>query len=105
MSSKILIPIPKKYDHSIEAEVQACGLDAKSFSERNKNLFKDFKADPDKNIVSLMAERIEQTFSKREMAFLMAAGQVRAFFATEKDNMIKENMKKDVVTKIKNKSN
>lgn len=101
MSKKIIIPIPKPYDHTKEKEIEACGLESKSFGKRNENLFKDFKSDPDLNIVSMMAECIENTFSKREMAFLMAAGQVRMMFGTAKQEMTMENLVKQKVNKKK----
>jgi hypothetical protein len=71
---KIDIPEPKDYDFSnTDNDIKSCGLEHKTFGERNKNLFNDFVVDASKqNVVALLCDRMERSFSKRELAFLLA---------------------------------
>jgi len=68
------IPEPKAYDFSdTENDINSCGLEHKTFGERNKNLFNDFVVDASKqNVVALLCDRMEKTFNKRELAFLLS---------------------------------
>jgi hypothetical protein len=68
------IPEPKAYDFSdIENDINSCGLEHVTFGERNKNLFNNFVVDANKqNVVALLCDRMEKTFSKRELAFLLS---------------------------------
>jgi hypothetical protein len=71
---KIDIPEPKDYDFSnTDNDIKSCGLEHKTFGERNKSLFNDFIVDASKqNVVALLCDRMERSFSKRELAFLLA---------------------------------
>tara|TARA_R100000541_G_scaffold31874_1_gene40682 strand:- start:831 stop:1115 length:285 start_codon:yes stop_codon:yes gene_type:complete len=61
------------YDHSIESDMKACGVDVDSFTEANgkMNGFID-GLNKDNNMVSELAEGIESVFSKRQLAFMVS---------------------------------
>ena len=73
--SKIAFSEQKSYDlKNFENDLEACGIiDIEGFQARHKELFSELILDSDKeNPVAVLSKRIEEHFSPREVAFLMA---------------------------------
>lgn len=71
----ITIPEPGKYDVENEDDCIACGLDKDDFSRRNQLMFNQqegFEVKKGNNPVAAITSRLEDHFSKREIAFLLA---------------------------------
>lgn len=71
----IVIPEAGSYDITNEDDCKACGLDYKSFQERNVKMFdgnNGFEVKEGNNPVASIATRLEDHFSKRELAFLLS---------------------------------
>lgn len=71
---KIDIPACGDYDPTNSDDLLSCGIkDMKSFEERHNDLFKSLVVDSNKeNPVATVAKRFEESFSKRELAFLIS---------------------------------
>lgn len=70
---KIDIPEPKNYNFTeLKSDLSACGLEHLSFYKRNEGLFKDLVIEKDQNIIAVLCNKMEHTFSKRELAFLLS---------------------------------
>jgi hypothetical protein len=86
------IPDPLEYDMQNESDLIACGLSEENFKERNNNLFKDLDVDINQeNPVATVCKRIEKTFSKREISFLLSSTILNDFF----EQMSNENKTKN----------
>ena len=62
------------YDHSkIGNDIEACSIDLNAFKASNvvMDRFMD-KMNPDLNLVSQLAECVEETFTKEHLAFMVA---------------------------------
>lgn len=91
------VDIPEAGDYeptNFENDLQACGIiDVKNLQERYTDLFSTgFVVDSDReNPVVTVCKRIEDRFSKREIAFLMAKDLLQESYnqAIEQDTLIK----------------
>jgi hypothetical protein len=70
----VKIPDPGPYDMKNPDDIESCGLEKESFLKRNKALFdkQDLTQMEGNNPVAFLSHRIEQCFSTREIAFLLA---------------------------------
>ena len=71
----ITIPEAGNFDVSKEDDIEACGLEAESFMERNLKMFdgdNGFEVKEGDNPVASISMRLEDHFSKRELAFLLS---------------------------------
>jgi hypothetical protein len=78
------------YDvHNFENDLESCGItDVKSFQNRHVDLFTNLVVDSDKeNPVATVAQRIEKTFSHRELAFLMSKDILTAAYQESKNEL------------------
>jgi hypothetical protein len=71
---------PKEYDLNNESDILSCGLDKESFAKRNLEMFGGGDLDKSKNPVAQMSIRLEQHFSKREIAFLLSTTMLQSAF-------------------------
>tara|TARA_B110000902_G_C14235555_1_gene560466 strand:+ start:280 stop:558 length:279 start_codon:yes stop_codon:yes gene_type:complete len=62
------------YDHSnIKSDIESCSIDLDAFKASNIVMDKFMeKMDPDLNLVSQLAECVEETFTKEHLAFMVA---------------------------------
>lgn len=94
----IEIPDCGDYDSkNFDNDATACGiLDIESLQERHKHLFENLIVDSKKeNPVATVAKRMEETFSKRELAFIMSKDVLtQAYNQSQKElNVVKEKSK------------
>lgn len=71
----ISIPDPKDFDMTNDDDILSCGLEEKSFSDRNMLMFNQdegFEVKQGDNPVASLTKRLEDHFSKREIAFLLS---------------------------------
>ena len=67
------IPEPKPYDFkNTKSDIDACGLDEKSFEKRNMEIFTDLDLDRNENVVAVIANKMEMGLSKREVCYLLS---------------------------------
>lgn len=83
---ELKIPTPGPYDLSnLDNDLESCGLDSKSFEARYKVLFSNLGVDPTKeNAAGTITKRFEESFSSRELSFLLAKDLLRAFYEQQK---------------------
>ena len=61
------------YDHQAESDMKACGIDSASFQEANSKMNGFIEGlSKDNNMVSELAEGIEDAFTKRQLAFMVS---------------------------------
>lgn len=61
------------YDHNEKSDIKACSIDMVDFSKLNGEMDKFMQEmDPAKNLVSQLAECVEEKFTKRQMAFMVS---------------------------------
>ena len=62
------------YDHSkIGSDIEACDIDLNSFKAANAVMDKFMNTmDSDQNLVSQLAECVEETFTKEQLAFMVS---------------------------------
>jgi hypothetical protein len=89
----IIIPEAGEYDPKNENDLNACGItEVENLSKRYKDLFDTgFTVDSDtENPVATVCKRIEETFSKRELAFLLSSDLVTSSYnqAIENEGLI-----------------
>jgi len=74
-AKEIALPEHDDYDPSnVENDLLACGItDVESFQQRHHELFKSLIVDTSQeNPVATVARKVEDTFTKREIAFLLS---------------------------------
>lgn len=89
---KAEIPTHGDYDPSnFENDLKACGItDVEDFKNRYQMLFNNLVVDSSQeNPVATVAKKIEETFSPREVAFLMSKDLLQAAY-NESVNQLKE---------------
>jgi hypothetical protein len=93
---KIDIPEPKEYDYSeLKNDILACGLDYKSFDKRNKDLFTNLVVDSKiQNPVAVVCNKIESSFSKRELAYLLSKSTLLEMVKIQEKQLKKSENKK-----------
>ena len=75
------IPEAKEYDVENEDDILACGLDRESFGKRNLQMFGEgMDLEKSKNPVAQTSMRLENHFSKREIAFLLSKTMLQSAF-------------------------
>ena len=61
------------YNHKSENDIEACSIDMKTFRASNAVMDKFMDTmDPDQNLVSQLAECVEETFTKEHLAFMVS---------------------------------
>ena len=63
------------YDHKLASDMEACGVNIELFEKNNdkmNTIIDTIGNDKSKNMVSQLAEGIEDIFSKRELAFMVS---------------------------------
>ena len=92
-NDRVIVPDPGPYDMKNPDDVLSCGLEKESFMQRNSTLFKeeDLAKMETNNPVAFLAHRMEQCFSKREIAFLLAKESIGKYINIK--NLDKENGK------------
>jgi hypothetical protein len=61
------------YNHKSENDIEACNIDMKTFRASNAVMDKFMDTmDPDQNLVSQLAECVEETFTKEHLAFMVS---------------------------------
>ncbi len=94
--SKPEIPIPGDYDlTNFDNDLASCGInDVESFENRHKELFNNLIVDSSsENAVATVAKKIEESFSKREIAFLMSKDLLMAAYNKSREE-IEQQVKK-----------
>lgn len=74
VKKELEIPEPGEYDlQNFDDDTIACGIDSDSMSKRHFDLFKNLIVDSSQeNPVATICSKLEETFSKRELSFLLA---------------------------------
>jgi len=89
----IVLPEHVEYDtKNFDNDMNACGItDIEGFQNRHKELFGNLIVDSQQeNPVATVCKKIEETFSKRELAFLLSKDLLQAAY-----NESLEQLKKD----------
>ena len=74
-SKEVIFPEEGDYDPTnFDNDLISCGIiDANSFKSRHEELFRDLIVDSsNENPVAIVAKRLEEAFTPREMAFLLS---------------------------------
>ena len=76
---KTVVPEAGDYDHKNENDLLSCGLkDADSFKSRFESCLTSIEIKDGLNPLSVIVERMEDSLSKRELAFLLSKDIIRA---------------------------
>lgn len=85
--SRKKVAYPEIDKTNLDNDFDACGLEMKPFQQKFESVFETFNVDPStENPMAVLTEIIENGFSKREIAFLVAkdiSEQVRAEIENE----------------------
>lgn len=87
------LPVHGEYQPTnFDNDLHSCGItDIKGFEERHNNLFQNLIVDSDsENPVATLAQRLEESFSSREIVFLMAKDLLQTAYVASVDNLKKK---------------